>query len=132
MAAAAEFLEEAASKVRSRLDEVSTTIAEIEARVSEEVEPLRRERSELEEALDRITGRGSRAPRRRAPTRTQRGKNQEAILTTLGTEQMSPGDVAEKTGIAQNVVYNTLARLAEQGAVTKVPIGGGRVAYKRA
>jgi sugar-specific transcriptional regulator TrmB len=108
------------------------------------LEPLQRERAELQEALSRppftaqapapaarpaTRGTSARKSRSRAP----RGANREAILKLVGERPgVSAAEIADVTKISRAVVYNTLAKLVQQGQLGKTELPGGQTGYRPA
>jgi sugar-specific transcriptional regulator TrmB len=101
-------------------------------------QPLLREREQLQEALakppfaeDRprpaTKGTSARKSRSRAP----RGANREAILSLVGERPgVTATEIADVTKISRAVTYNTLAKLVQQGQLSKTELPGGQTGYK--
>ena len=123
-----QLLNDASAKLRDEADAVRATITEKEDALRREVDPLRTLLSELDAAIARIEGK----PTSRSGTRTAkgqrapRGQNRERILDALATsDALSPIQIAERTGIPKPTVYATLAKLADEGEITKESTADG-------
>ena len=106
------------------------------------LEPLLRERAEIQEALTRppfsaappaprpaTRGTSARKSRSRAP----RGANREAILKLVGERPgVTAAEIADVTKISRAVTYNTLAKLVQQGQLGKTELPGGQTGYRPA
>jgi sugar-specific transcriptional regulator TrmB len=103
------------------------------------VQPLVREREQLQAALSRPPFAGPSRPAtkgtsaRKSRTRAPRGANREAILSVVGERPgVSAAEIADVTKISRAVTYNTLAKLVEQGRLAKTELPGGQTGYKAA
>ena len=107
------------------------------------LEPLLREREQIQAALSRVPfakqrGGGARpatkgTSARKQRSRAPRGANREAILTLVGERPgVSAAEIADVTKISKAVTYNTLAKLVEQGRLAKTELPGGQTGYKPA
>jgi predicted Rossmann fold nucleotide-binding protein DprA/Smf involved in DNA uptake len=122
MSSVAELLSEATNKLRSEAARVEKLIADKER----ELEPLRLQLADLQAAIARVEGRpatgsplGSRAPR---------GHNRKLILEFLQSNPDAKArTIAEATGIASATTYATLAKLVQDGRVSKRSKGGNVV-----
>lgn len=129
----ADFLEEKATEIRARIDELQTQIDEV-APLVEEQNRLRAALAALEGAIDRP------APRREAPKRSARatprgggsgggnGRGRPKGSGTRGKEALKlvqdrPGitipELADAMGIKQNYLYRVLPDLQKEGLVRK-------------
>ena len=102
-------------------------------------QPLLREREQLQEALAKPPFADRPQPRpatkgtsaRKSRTRAPRGANREAILSVVGERPgVSATEIADVTKISRAVTYNTLAKLVQQGQLTKTELPGGQTGYK--
>jgi CRP-like cAMP-binding protein len=67
--------------------------------------------------------RRTRQPAARSPRRTAPGATKASVLVALGSEAMTAGQVADKTGLARATVATTLSKLAQSGEVRKAERG---------
>jgi hypothetical protein len=106
------------------------------------LEPLVREREQIQAALNRPPFATASKPARPATkgtsarkqrTRAPRGANREAIITLVGERPgVSAAEISDVTKISKAVTYNTLAKLVEQGKLAKTELPGGQTGYKPA
>ncbi len=103
----------------------------------ETYEPLLRERDRLLAALSRPPFAAAARPAtkgtsaHKSRTRAPRGANREAILSVVGERPgVSATEIADVTKISRPVTYNTLAKLVEQGRLTKTQLPGGQTGYR--
>lgn len=129
-----DFIGDLRRDLEQRLKEVDRQLAG--------VEHLMRERERLQTALSLppfaapsrgragvIKGTSPRKARTRAP----RGANREAILSVVGERPgVSAAEISDVTKISRAVTYNTLAKLIEQGKLSKTELPGGQTGYKPA
>jgi hypothetical protein len=132
--------------------DLEARLAEVQRRLAN-VEPLIRERDELQAVLTRAPFAAPVRPATRTParpatrtsvrpatrgtserkagTRAPRGANREAILKLVGQRPgVSAAEISDVTKISRAVTYNTLAKLVEQGRIEKTPLPGGQTGYK--
>jgi predicted HTH transcriptional regulator len=112
-----QLLQEATSKLRTEADKLRATIAERENAHRQELEPLRGQLTELDEAIARVEGKPPRTP---TGIRARRGQNKDAILSAVRKKSgMTAAEISDITGISRATVHATLAKLAKDGQITK-------------
>jgi DNA-binding transcriptional ArsR family regulator len=74
-------------------------------------------------ATKSATARRTRTPASPTPRASASGATRNAVLSALGADPLTAGQVAEKTGLARPTVSTTLSRLAKSGEVQKAQRG---------
>ena len=124
------MIEQVAKDIEARAEQIRGALAEREESYRRETQEMRDELARLDAALSAIAGEDQTAERRRdtaaaSAPRAKRGENRNKILTVLGERPgVSPGEIAQSTGIAKTVVYSTLAKLTNAGQLHKVDVNG--------
>ncbi len=102
-----------------------------------DVQPLVAEQEKIRAALARPPFSSSARPAtrgtsaRKARTRAPRGANREAILSVVdGRPGATASEIADVTKISRAVTYNTLAKLVQQGRLSKTDLPGGQTGYR--
>lgn len=124
-----EFLEEKKREIKSRMDELSALIDELQSRIAGELEPLDAERSQLEaalRALDGVEGKGRGSGRRASGDGRGRGRPKgsgsrakEALQLVKDRPGVTIPEIAEAMDIKQNYLYRVMPDLQKEGLVRK-------------
>jgi hypothetical protein len=135
----ADLLEETVRGIRARLEELAPVVAEYE-RLQAAYDALDGAGGRLDErpaAGDAASGRrrggarrGGTASRRAAP-RAKRGQNKAAVLGVIAERPgVTVSEIAQVTGIAKPLVYNTTRAGIDRGELEKVSLPAGLSGFR--
>jgi CRP-like cAMP-binding protein len=113
-----------ADRLRKALAELDPRSSKAPARKPPARKPAQPTASPAASTTKRAPARRTSRPAARSPRRTAPGATKASVLAALdGSEAMTAGQVADKTGLARPTVSTTLSKLAKSGEVQKAERG---------